>query len=62
MRADLSAQLLRFHGRRYWGVKDPVALRYYQLRDEEYSVLQMLDGRTSARAIRERLSPPEHRD
>ena len=54
MRADLTARLLRFHGRRYWGVKDPVALRYYQLRDEEYAVLQMLDGSTSARAIKDR--------
>lgn len=32
---------------RYWVVKDPVALRYFQLRDEECTVLCLLDGRRS---------------
>ncbi|MGI6418633.1 MAG: HlyD family efflux transporter periplasmic adaptor subunit [Thermoguttaceae bacterium] len=32
---------------RYWVVKDPVALRYFQLRDEECTVLRLLDGRRS---------------
>ena len=53
-RRDLRVEPLEFGRRRYWGVKDPVALRYYQLRDEEFRILQMLDGTTSLDDIRER--------
>ena len=38
-------------GRRSWAVKDPVALAYFRLRDEELAVLEMLDGRTSTAEI-----------
>jgi putative peptide zinc metalloprotease protein len=54
MRHDLGIHPLRFSGRNYWGVKDPVALRYYQLRDEEYYILRQLDGRTSLQQIQQR--------
>ncbi|MEQ8791747.1 MAG: HlyD family efflux transporter periplasmic adaptor subunit [Pirellulaceae bacterium] len=54
MRRDLGVYPLRFSGRNYWGVKDPVALRYYQLRDEEYYILRQLDGRTSLEEIQQR--------
>jgi putative peptide zinc metalloprotease protein len=54
MRHDLSVHPLRFSGRNYWGIKDPVALRYFQLRDEEYYVLRQLDGRTSLDQIKQR--------
>src|SRR5688500_1281215 len=47
MRKDLQIRPQHFDGERHWGVKDPVSLRYYHLRDEEYCVLQMLDGSTS---------------
>ena len=30
-----------------WVVKDPVSLRYFHLREEEYSILRWLDGRAS---------------
>lgn len=53
MRADLTARPQVRSGRRYWVLKDPVSLRYHQLRDEEYSVLQMLDGKTSFTSIRD---------
>ena len=46
-RPDLQVQPQSFRGRRYWVLKDPVALQYFHLRDEEYAILQMLDGRTS---------------
>lgn len=36
-----------FRGRRAWAVKDPLALRYFHLYDEEHFLLQQLDGRTS---------------
>jgi putative peptide zinc metalloprotease protein len=35
-----------------WAVKDPLSLRYYHLRAEEFLILQMLDGRTSVEQIR----------
>ncbi len=43
------------------GLKDPLALRYYHLRPEEYFVFQQLDGRTSAEQVQaafERQFPP----
>jgi putative peptide zinc metalloprotease protein len=36
---------------RFWVIKDPLALEYHQLRDEEYAVLRMLDGCTSLEEI-----------
>ncbi len=55
MRGDLEFRLQFLGGRRYWAVKDPVALKYFHLRDEEYAVLTMLDGRVSLEEVRERL-------
>ncbi|HAW26812.1 MAG TPA: hemolysin D, partial [Planctomycetaceae bacterium] len=52
MRADLHVQPLQFGGKKYWGIKDPISLQYYQLRDEEYFILQQLDGRASFDVIR----------
>lgn len=46
-RADLHIVPLEFARRRSWGVKDPVTLTYFELRDEEYFVLQQLDGRST---------------
>lgn len=46
-RADLQAVPLEFAGRISWGVKDPVALTYYELREEEYFVLKQLEGRST---------------
>lgn len=50
-RPDLVAFAQTLGGRTYMGLKDPLALRYYHLRPEEYFVLQQLDGRTSAEQI-----------
>jgi putative peptide zinc metalloprotease protein len=52
MRADLQVQPLQFGGKTYWGIKDPFSLQYYQLRDEEYFILQQLDGVASFETIR----------
>jgi len=35
-------------------VKDPVSLRYFQLLEEEYAILQMLDGRVSLDELKRR--------
>ena len=54
LRRDVSAVPLRFSGRNYWGLKDPISLRYYQLREEEYFILQQLDGEISLAEIKRR--------
>lgn len=50
-RADLKVVPLEFSGQRSWGIKDPVTLGYYELREEEYFVLRQLNGRASVDAI-----------
>ncbi len=43
------------HGRdRYWLVKDPAALKYFHLREEEHALLALLDGRTSLAEVKRR--------
>ena len=54
MRPDLAVRAQRFGRDRYWVVKDPVALAYFHLRDEEHAILRMLDGRTSLAEIKRR--------
>lgn len=52
MRRDLVAKVQEYLGRRYWVVKDPLRLRYYRFEEEEYSILQSLDGERSLEQIR----------
>jgi len=54
MRPDLAIHAQRIGRHRYWVVKDPVALTYFHLRDEEHAILQMLDGRVSLAEIKRR--------
>lgn len=54
MRPDLEVVKLRFGERTYWNIKDPVASRYFQLRDEEYFILSALDGRVQVGELRRR--------
>jgi len=61
-RSDLSARRQRYLGQSYWIVKDPVGLHYFRFQDEEYAILQMLDGETSLDEIKERFEaqfPPQ---
>ncbi len=53
-RADLRVVPLEFQGQRSWGIKDPVTLDYFELKDEEYFVLQQLDGQASIPEICDR--------
>ncbi len=46
-RADLIVQSLWLRGRKYWNLKDPISLAYFQLRDEEFVLWRMLDGQIS---------------
>jgi putative peptide zinc metalloprotease protein len=43
-RCDLEAVPQTFGGQRFWAIKDPVRLRYFHLRDEEYCLFSSLDG------------------
>ncbi len=61
-RPDLRARQHRYQGRLYWVVKDPVGLQYYRFEEEEYAILQMLDGELSLDQIAERFErefPPQ---
>jgi putative peptide zinc metalloprotease protein len=44
LRRDLVIEAQKYEGRTYHVVKDPVGLRYYRLKDNEYFLLQFLDG------------------
>jgi putative peptide zinc metalloprotease protein len=55
-RPELSVYRLGTGGVRMWGVKDPVALRYFQLGEEEHFILGCLDGRVSLEEIRGRFA------
>lgn len=61
-RPDLIARRQHYLGRSYWVVKDPVGLSYFRFQDEEFAILQMLDGETSLDEIKERFEdefPPQ---
>jgi len=51
MRPDLVIVAQTIGARRVWAVKDPLAMTYFRLRDEELAVLEMLDGVASAAEI-----------
>ena len=53
-RPDLQSKKHRYHGRSYWVVKEPVGLNYFRFHDEEFAILNMLDGHTSLQQIKER--------
>lgn len=62
VRPDLAARKQRYQGRTYWVVKDPVGLQYYRFEEEEFAILQMLDGESSLDEIAEQFEaefPPQ---
>jgi putative peptide zinc metalloprotease protein len=61
-RPDLIARRQHYQGRSYWVVKEPVGLQYFRFQDEEFAILQMLDGETSLDEIKDRFEaefPPQ---
>ncbi|MDY0171104.1 MAG: PqqD family protein, partial [Thermoguttaceae bacterium] len=61
-RPDLSARRQTYLGRSYWVVKEPVGLNYYRFQDEEFAILNMLDGEVSLDEIKRRFEaefPPQ---
>ena len=61
-RADLAISASHFQGERSWIVKDPLAMKYFRLRDTEHRVLKLLDGKHSLAKIKSNLSAafPQH--
>jgi len=53
-RPDLIARAHRIGARRIWRVKDPVALEYFEFSDQEFAILDMLDGSTTLAGIQRR--------
>jgi putative peptide zinc metalloprotease protein len=61
-RSDLTVREQQFGNSRFWHIKDPVSLRYFQLKSEEYAVLSMLDGNVSLFDLRRKFEarfPPQ---
>ena len=54
MRPDLSVKRQQYQGTSYWVVKEPIGLNYYRFHDEEYAILNMMDGQTSMETMRVR--------
>ncbi len=52
-RPDLVTKKHRYHGRVYLVVKEPVGLNYFRFHEEEYAILNMLDGKNSLQQIKE---------
>ena len=44
IRPDLAISPQRFEGRSYYVIKDPVSLRYYRFKEQEYFLLGLMDG------------------
>ncbi len=55
LRPDLIIHVSNYQGEDSWVVKDPVALKYFQLREPEYFACRLIDGDTSAVEIRDAL-------
>ena len=53
MRPDLSVKRQQYQGTSYWVVKEPIGLNYYRFHDEEYAILNMMDGQTSMETMKE---------
>jgi putative peptide zinc metalloprotease protein len=54
MRADLVVGEQSYLGRKYRVIKDPMTLKYYRFEEEEFSILEMLDGNTSLNQLKRR--------
>ena len=52
-RPDLTANRQQYQGAGYWVVKEPVGLQYFRFHEEEYFILNMLDGHVSLQQIKD---------
>jgi putative peptide zinc metalloprotease protein len=54
VRPDLDYTKQRYQGRQYWIIKDPVGLNYFRFQEEEFALLNWLDGKSSLDDLRSR--------
>lgn len=52
-RPDLTSARQRYQGTAYWVVKEPVGLQYFRFHEEEFFILNMLDGHVSLQQIKD---------
>ncbi len=52
-RSDLVVEQIAYQGLKYWIIKDPVAMAYYRLQNEQYHILRLLDGQRSLEDLRD---------
>src|SRR5215203_4620964 len=52
LRADLIVQPQFYEGMTHYVVKDPIALKYFRFKIEEYYLLQQLDGKTNLQDVK----------
>ena len=52
-RPDLTSTRQRYQGTAYWVVKEPVGLQYFRFHEEEFFILNMLDGHVSLQQIKD---------
>ena len=57
-RPDLQVTKQRYQGRQYWVVKDPVGLNYFRFQEEEFTLLNWLDGENEPRRSAQSLRGP----
>ncbi|MDR1959971.1 MAG: biotin/lipoyl-binding protein [Planctomycetaceae bacterium] len=53
IRPDLGSRKHQYQGRSYWVVKDPVGSKYFRFQEEEFAILQLLDGSRSLDEVKE---------
>ncbi len=52
-RPDLTSARQHYQGTAYWVVKEPVGLQYFRFHEEEFFILNLLDGHVSLQQIKE---------
>lgn len=52
-RPDLTARRQIYLGKSYWVVKEPIGLNYFRFQEEEYELLQKINGDTSLDELKE---------
>jgi putative peptide zinc metalloprotease protein len=56
MRPDLVLRRHVYQGQNCWAIKEPLAPSYFRFHEEDFAVLEMLDGQSSLDDIRERFT------
>src|SRR6056297_3024804 len=52
-RPDLTSARQHYQGTAYWVVKEPVGLQYFRFHEEEFFILNLLDGHVSLQQIKD---------